>query len=194
MNTTCIVEGCEAQAFIFGSGGVDLCREHSDALREWQNALADQATEAAGGPEVQTCPRRNNEYGPWETGEGLDVWRLTHNYRAELHRTCSFCGSLHPDDFIAHLRDDEWVLGPTDKNYKAYLGPVSEGSSLPDFDGPVGEQSVKFYYQHLSVDQRQVFIAMLNEQVVKIGYPGHLYVLPFFIARPSFDPEVSSAG
>lgn len=41
----------------------------------------------------------------------------------------------------------------------------------------------KFYYQHLSADQREQFIGMLNAGQVTIGYPGHLYVLPYFCVR-----------
>lgn len=41
----------------------------------------------------------------------------------------------------------------------------------------------KFYFQHLSVDERKRFIELLNAKALKIGYPGHFYVLPFFMTR-----------
>lgn len=34
--------------------------------------------------------------------------------------SCSFCGSLHPDRFMELVREG-WIVGPTDKGYKAYL-------------------------------------------------------------------------
>lgn len=47
-----------------------------------------------------------------------------------------------------------------------------------------GGPEAKFYYQHLSVEQQDEFIALHNERRMKISYPGHLYVLPYF-AVPS---------
>jgi hypothetical protein len=55
------------------------------------------------------------ELGPWERGEGLDEWREERGYRS-----CSFCGSLHPDEFMQALEAGAEV-GPTDKPYKAYI-------------------------------------------------------------------------
>jgi hypothetical protein len=63
-------------------------------------------------PESATCPRRTDEWGPWDHSEGQDHWRED--------RTCSFCGSLHPDNVMRHIRDGV-QLDPTDKNYKGYL-------------------------------------------------------------------------
>lgn len=65
------------------------------------------------------CPRRAE--GPqWP---GPDVWR-DHSGMAgasEAARpTCSFCGSLEPGRFL-ELVEAGWIVGPTDKSYKAYL-------------------------------------------------------------------------
>lgn len=70
----------------------------------------------------QSCPRRMGEYGPWERVDGLDAWTTGHGLvgQAALGRSCSFCGSLHPDQFMELVRDG-WEVGPTDKSYKAYL-------------------------------------------------------------------------
>lgn len=113
------------------------------------------------------------------------------------------------------------AIGPTDKNYKAYLeSPVTDAEAtairerwmtsdtvacairdLGERDGKTpgqvqadldaewerqapgrlhGKQSAKFYYQHLSPGQRDEFIALHNDGALHIGYPGHLYVRPFF--------------
>lgn len=107
---------------------------------------------------MMPCPRRletPHQYTPPST----DHWRPEDN-------TCSYCGSMSPEEFMTKAAEGA-QLGPTDKNYKVYIG---------DGHG-------KFYFQHLSVDQRYAFLALLKNKALKIGYPGHFYVLPFFIVR-----------
>ena len=107
------------------------------------------------------CPRRSEIGGGAEVFklmEGDDTWRGD-----EGSRTCSWCGSLHPDDFMAKSAAGI-ELGPTDKAYKVYVG-----------DGG------KFYFQHLSSEQRSAFVDLLNGKRLKLGYPGYFYRLPFFV-------------
>jgi hypothetical protein len=104
------------------------------------------------------CPRRN-EGGGAARFPGPDTWR---DLDGDLR--CSFCGSLHPDRFMERIKAGE-KLGPTDKTYKAYL------------DAPPW---AKFYYQHLSEEQRAEFIELVNAKRINIGEPGYLYVTPFF--------------
>lgn len=106
---------------------------------------------------TMTCPRRMKDSGPWEHKENLDEWTFV--------KTCTFCGSLHPAEFLWRVEAGEPVV-PTDKNYKAYLN-----------DDPWA----KFYYQHLSKEQRLRFIELYNNKTMKIGMPGYFYVRPFFI-------------
>jgi len=115
------------------------------------------------------CPRRNElfAYGGDEQGTP-DDWREGRGLVNQT-RGCSYCGSMHPDDFMQGLRDGHEV-SPTDKNYKAYL------------KSPDGQHEGKFYYQHLSREQMQEFIDMINFNSMNIGYPGHFYRRPFFIA------------
>lgn len=72
---------------------------------------------------AQTCPRRMGEFGPWSREEGQDTWMPGRSLgrREAVGLSCSFCGSLHPDRFMELVREG-WIVGPTDKNYKAYLG------------------------------------------------------------------------
>lgn len=109
--------------------------------------------------EVQTCPRRMCEFGPWPREEGLDRWQRDrwkatkeesdayiadfmarnpggstgdhqwHGPPEQQPRTCSFCGGIHPDDAIELLRLG-WEVDRTDKRYKAYLNPG--GSRMRD--------------------------------------------------------------
>jgi hypothetical protein len=115
---------------------------------------------------------------------------------------------MHPDDFMQAVRDGK-EIGPTDKSYKAYVyEPLTDeqkaqarrrsigsyvGTGMSEADATKlvdsepfigsGAQIGKFYYQHLTDEQRHEFIRLLNERAVKIGYPGYFYVLPYFIQR-----------
>lgn len=120
-----------------------------------------------------TCPRRiengmHTSNSPLRgAGENLDTYSKGHGLISQA-RGCSYCGSMHPDDFMEAMRSGK-ELGVTDKNYKAYV------------DGMNG----KFYYQHLSAEQRHEFIALINERKINFGYPGYFTVLPYFIQRAS---------
>lgn len=96
-----------------------------------------------------SCPRR--------TLAGNDKWRDD--------KTCAYCGSLHPNEFLEHVIAGAEVT-PTDKNYKVYL-ETREGPR-------------KFYFQHFSIDQKKQFIDLCNDGRVNIAYPGYFYVLPYF--------------
>lgn len=152
--------------------------------------------------EKQRCPRR------YDDAAVKDTWR-DHVGLAGQKRGCSYCGSMHPDDFMQAIRDGHQV-GPTDKSYKAYLSKALTPDELAahrdneiarwalDVDlikateivdkhlaeTPAHGQSLgKFYFQHLSEDQMREFIDILNAGRMNIGYPGHFYSPPFFFAR-----------
>lgn len=114
--------------------------------------------------------------------------------------TCSYCGSLNPATFMARLEIGDIELGPTDKNYKVYVknhgGATFKQTyrDCPTIDTCKGPgtcthwvtrevEETKFYFQHLSVDQKKRFVELLNEKKLKIGMPGHFYTSPFFISR-----------
>lgn len=89
----------------------------------------------------QTCPRRMNEVGPWKHEENLDRW-LPHK---NGERVCSFCGSLHPEDFIklchqAAQPGAEVDIETSSKEYKYY---IRRDSVRKTNDG-----AIKFYTQH----------------------------------------------
>ena len=104
-----------------------------------------------------TCPRRMEEFGPWERKEDLDHWREDH--------TCSFCGSLDPAIVMEKIEAGEEIT-PTDKNYKIYI-----------------LERNKAYFQHFDKAQKSRLIELVNAKKVKFKYPGHFYVLPFFMQR-----------
>jgi hypothetical protein len=144
-------------------------------------------------------------------------------------RSCSYCGSIHPDDFFAAIEAGS-ELGPTDKDYKVYIDRpnplagklriVSSANNKPDYGEwifltaenfaevtngfdpkdmihaerwcmehwvQIGKHADinqdKFYFYHLSDDQKKKFVVMLNDKKIKIAYPGYFYVLPYFCVR-----------
>lgn len=103
------------------------------------------------------CPRRQESNGVFKLPES-DEWR---------DGTCSYCGSMNPTEFMKQASEGI-ELGPTDKSYKVYVGKT---------------EHQKFYFQHLSEDQKERFVVLLNTQQLNMGYPGHFYVLPYFIGR-----------
>lgn len=112
------------------------------------------------------CPRRA-EGGMYA---GPDEWQHREQMADGLvDEHCSYCGSLRPEKFL-ELVKAAWEVGPTDKNYKAYL-------SAPD-----SHKDTKFYFQHLNTEQRHEFIDLYNSKKMKVGYPGYFYRKPFFVA------------
>ncbi|MEU1596218.1 hypothetical protein ABZ468_26000 [Streptomyces sp. NPDC005708] len=112
------------------------------------------------------------ESGPWPHEEGHDTWSTRQGLagQAAVGRSCSFCGSLHPDRFMELVREG-WIVGPTDKDYKAYL------------ERPGGGVEAKFYFQHLSEAQCREFVDLYNSRAMSLGFPGRFYRMPFFMER-----------
>lgn len=125
--------------------------------------------------------------------------------------TCDYCGSLLPDLFMARLELGDVELGPTDKSYKVYVHnkggeqfkrthridrQVSEpGQVLRDMSDQsqwvwetVFHDTAKFYFEHLSTEQMDRFIELLNQKKLNIRVPGYFYTLPYFICKPSSSP------
>lgn len=111
------------------------------------------------------CGRRGDHFFGEIDKTGItptDTWRPPRNRGAGLGddlRSCSYCGSMHPDDVFVVIEAGGKFDG-TDKNYKAYVG------------------SGKFYFQHFSVPEQLRFIELVNAGKVK-----GLYVTPFFMTR-----------
>lgn len=105
------------------------------------------------------CPRRIEAPYIARAFPFPDVWI------DKMGRTCSYCGSMHPEDFIAALKNGI-ALGVTYMPYKAYL-------DLPNF--------TKFYYQHLSDEQMNEFIGLLNDKKIVFQGGVRFTVLPYFM-------------
>jgi hypothetical protein len=141
------------------------------------------------------CPRRA-ELGM--SAVLVDELRGPDTYRED--NTCSYCGSLNPETLMERLEIGNVKLTPTDKSYKVYVqNDGGEGfkqtyRNCPDDVPRHGPKEcthwvtrdmteTKFYFQHLSVDQRKRFVELLNDKKLKLNIPGYFYVLPFFCAR-----------
>lgn len=80
---------------------------------------------------------------------------------------CSYCGSLSGDRFM-ELAASGVELHGSDKSYKVYLSYGERGQE-------------KFYWQHLSHEQRARFVELYNAKALNIEPQFGLYVLPFFM-------------
>lgn len=115
--------------------------------------------------EVFYCPRGHGPDSPFKAPfNGEAHWRDD--------GTCSYCGSLSPELLFDQIAKGA-EIGPTDKSYKIYVRLV---------DHQV-RGAGKFYFQHLSSEEQTRFIDLVNSKAMKIGIPGHFYVLPFFARR-----------
>lgn len=132
----------------------DKCRTQGcDGIIEESQTMKDVADEL---PEPMTCGRRvamglgaNMADRFTKAGDNLDRWW---KFKANGQRTCSFCGSLHPDDFFALVKASaeapedatyRTVIGiePSDKPYKIYVHQPGVRNA--------DEGGIKMYTHHL---------------------------------------------
>ena len=135
------------------------------------------------------CPRRH-ESALARNFPGPDAYREDDN-------SCTYCGSLNPDEFMRRLEAGDIEIGTTNKNYKVYvhnLGgepfkqtyrdcPRGSAPHMPDeCDHWVTREieQTKFYFQHLSQDQRERFVELLNAKSLRFAGGYGFSPLPFF--------------
>lgn len=98
-------------------------------------------------PEPQSCGRRGDNMFPIPVG--LDRWL---KFKTNGNRVCSYCGSLHPDDMFALVKQSGDApidalhgsvieIEQSDKSYKIYV-------QQPDVRN-AHEGGIKFYTHHL---------------------------------------------
>lgn len=141
------------------------------------------------------CPRRS------ESHFGSSPVFARDNDYDDSDDSCSYCGSLNPDTFMARLEVGDVLLGSTDKNYKVYVlnkGGQNFKQTYRSYSQGVSDwqpdtcthwvtqetSRTKFYFQHLSDEQKNRFIELYNQK--RIGFEGGFgfYVLPFFCRIP----------
>jgi hypothetical protein len=94
--------------------------------------------------ESHTCARRAEHW--LAAGEkNSDTWRQVGN-----DHCCSYCGSMHPDEFAAFLKsvvsdpDPNVKVIDTDKQYKYYVRRPHISNAM--------QGAIKFYMQHAPID------------------------------------------
>lgn len=79
---------------------------------------------------------------------------------------------------------DGWIEVTAENRDSLPVNHYHQNGSFVLIQPTSARRQAKFYFQHLSREQQQRFIDLLNEKKVNIGYPGHFYSRPFFIAPP----------
>jgi hypothetical protein len=90
----------------------------------------------------QRCGRRGSQFFDGKTEALLpDTWNLG----PDGNRTCSYCGSIHPDDLMKicrlSLEDPRYGIEGTTKSYKVYVKQPGVRNA--------GEGAIKFYMAHV---------------------------------------------
>lgn len=102
----------------------------------------------------QTCPYRMEDFGPWDRREGMDDWLSN----PDGTRTCSFCGSLHHEDFERLidrcLEVGDVQIDPSTKGGKWYV-------HRPEVKN-AGDGGIKFKSGHCGDDE---WVARVNEKL-----------------------------
>jgi hypothetical protein len=105
------------------------------------------------------------EWGPWEQKEGLDHWD---KFKRDHHnRVCSFCGSLHPDDMFALVKQSAEApedaqhgtvveIEPSDKSHKVYVRQPGVRNAH--------EGGIKFYMWHVPRDADGKLVVTQQQQ------------------------------
>lgn len=70
--------------------------------------------------ERQRCGRRDESFMGQDAEPLPDFWKV---FDGEKRRTCSYCGSLHPEDVLDIIRTEGFqAVERSDKSYKWYVG------------------------------------------------------------------------
>lgn len=150
-------------------GSHDINRRHTGGVNDQQCATCWAYWSEADVPTLgdrHICPQRREASAAQRAtpfANGSDYWHVR-----DGRRHCSYCGSWNPDDFMEQARSGI-ILGTTTKNYKVYVA---------------GGPFTKFYWEHLSPEQRQEFVDLFNARQT-ISFEGGLGFnpLPFFMSR-----------
>lgn len=118
------------------------------------------------------CPRRVAD----GVSLGTDFWR----HEVDGIRTCSYDGSLHPEDFLAYVKAGSQIE-PTDKSYKIYVRAADDKV----------KGAGKFYTHHFSLNLAwgDEFAALYESKAITWGYPGYNYVALYVPRTPTSEQQ-----
>lgn len=129
-----------------------------------------------------SCPRRFISNATENDGWDTNRWESRGPSDAVTYfppqfippRTCSYCGSIHPEDALKLMEQGWEVESSTGKSYKRYLHPPGYGRYLmrvfgvPDVTEPRDYREptppVKLYVMHLTAEQIDKFNKLLAKQ------------------------------
>ncbi len=103
------------------------------------------------------------------------------NYKVYVRHPNPIAGKITIRQSANYQPGPDWIEA-TPEVCKQYDWTPGEGGPywvLPSPEGPI--ETGKFYFQHLDEAGQVRFIELLNAKRVKLAYPGHFYVAPFFI-------------
>jgi hypothetical protein len=163
-------------------------------IENWEKHLDETRPKSKIFTERFNCPDRYSS-----AAELKDCWTAA--------ECCSYCGGLNPDVLIERLKAGTCTITPTDKNYKAYVcnnggESFKQQYRIDELKGDAREDprnwvwtvrdtsQAKFYYQHLSKEQKAAFIEIFNAKKMQLDAPGYFYVAPFFCTTVTTDGSV----
>lgn len=117
-------------------------------------------------PEPMTCGQRSESFALGAHEVGTDRWL---RFKSNGNRVCSYCGSLHPEDMFALVRESANApsdarfgsvveIEPSTKAYKIYVQQPGVRNAM--------EGGIKFYTHHLPRDENGT-LAVTEEQQVE---------------------------
>jgi len=87
--------------------------------------------------------------------------------------------NFKPGDSYKNWND----LTPEEKEIAKGYDPTDGQERFIQFGTNGAINHAKFYFQHLSPEQRTKFVQLLNDKKMNIGYPGYFYSLPYFVKK-----------
>lgn len=104
------------------------------------------------------CGRRNDIFA---FNHGDDEQPDTWDWGPDGNRTCSYCGSLHPDDLMKIcalvIDDDRYAIEGTTKSYKVYIQQPGVRNA--------SEGAIKFYMHHAPAEPSTEHQELFREAV-----------------------------
>lgn len=118
---------------------------------------------------------------------GSELGPTDKNYKVYVDRPNSKMGQPCVDSAANFSQNGPGWVEVTDENIEEF-SKLESGFRLHAGQwihiGTVGPiKHDKFYFQHLTREEQLQFLDLLNGRKINIGYPGHFYVLPFFISK-----------
>lgn len=128
-----------------------------------------------------------DEFMGYIANPGTKLGPTDKNYKVYITVTAEAAGEDPNETRIVSARnhggpEEGWVkVGRKERKALEQDGWRSEYSYIK-FATRGDERQSKFYFEHLSEEQKKEFVEMLNAKKLHIDYPGYFYNLPFFIS------------